>query len=556
MMSANSFPSRRLAAFATLAALAASAWLAGQPAWGAEERSRAAPSGDVACALLSDYEIAASVIGLPSSGAVVESASYVAGDVAGNANGAHCEVRGLIKPKDPAALPIEFQVNLPEQWNGKAVHFGGGGYDGILVTGLGVGPMQPADSATPLKRGYITLGSDSGHKIGDDHWALNDEALANFGHQQLKKTHDVAVALARRRYGKPPTRFYFIGNSQGGHEALDVAARYPADYDGIVATHPAYNAPLLHLGSLHVVQAGAAGNGAGWLDPAKHALVKNLVMASCDSLDGLADQIISNLPACRAVMTMAKLRATLRCPQGKDAGDACLSDAQLAAIAAITAPWRPGVTIAGAREFGGWGMLEGADLPLGKSAIPANPPALPNDSFYALIAATTVKYVVTKDPAFDILRFEPRRYRERLQQVGTIMDVTDVDLAPFKARGGKIIMTHGTADQLIPSSNSVNYYHRQLTEFGQAGLDAFLRFYMIPGFAHGGGTFAARYDGLAQLERWVEQGVAPQDFVAVDEAAAAHGRTRPMCLYGSYPKFSGAEGASQLAAANFRCVPY
>ena len=59
------------------------------------------------------------------------------------------------------------------------------------------------------------------------------------------------MAVIRQAYGRAPERFYFIGGSQGGHEALDAAARYPRDYDGVVAHYPAYNVTLLHLGSLN-----------------------------------------------------------------------------------------------------------------------------------------------------------------------------------------------------------------------------------------------------------------------------------------------------------------
>ena len=41
---------------------------------------------------------------------------------------------------------------------------GGGGYDGTLVTGLTGFTLQPATVDNPLKQGFVTLGSDGGHK--------------------------------------------------------------------------------------------------------------------------------------------------------------------------------------------------------------------------------------------------------------------------------------------------------------------------------------------------------------------------------------------------------
>ena len=63
-----------------------------------------------------------------------------------------------------SAPDIEFQVNLPSDWNGKSLQLGGGGFNGRVITGLGHYAKQPASEETPLARGYVTLGSDSGHK--------------------------------------------------------------------------------------------------------------------------------------------------------------------------------------------------------------------------------------------------------------------------------------------------------------------------------------------------------------------------------------------------------
>ena len=90
------------------------------------------------------------------------------------------------------------------------------------------------------------------------------------------------MAVIKKAYGRAPERFYFIGGSQGGHEALDAAARYPDDYDGVVAHYPAYNVTLLHLGSLNAGRAVYEGGGAAWLSPAKTKLITDAVYAKCD----------------------------------------------------------------------------------------------------------------------------------------------------------------------------------------------------------------------------------------------------------------------------------
>ena len=62
--------------------------------------------------------------------------------------------------------------------------------------------------------------------------------MANLGFMQMKKTHDAAMVIVERLYGSRPRYNYYIGSSQGGREALTVAQRYPADYDGVSATVP------------------------------------------------------------------------------------------------------------------------------------------------------------------------------------------------------------------------------------------------------------------------------------------------------------------------------
>ena len=59
------------------------------------------------------------------------------------ANPEFCKVLGQIAPADPNAPPIKFQVNLPVEWNGRSLQYGGGGFNGVLITGLALPPAYP-----------------------------------------------------------------------------------------------------------------------------------------------------------------------------------------------------------------------------------------------------------------------------------------------------------------------------------------------------------------------------------------------------------------------------
>ena len=367
----------------------------------------------------------------------------------------------------------------------------------------------------------------------------------------MKKGHDAAFEIIKKAYGRAPERSYFIGGSQGGHEALDAAARYPNDYDGVVAHYPAYNVTLLHLGSLNVGRALYEGGGAAWINPTELKAITDAVYAKCDDLDGAKDGIIGNIKGCNAAFDVK----SLRCASGADTGDACLSDAQLAAVAKITSDYKPGFAIAGMDTFPRWALLEGA-LFQGRSSFgqvpqPSNPLSGKEPLLYTA-GDQTAKFIISRNPKLDTLTFDPKQHQERIKVVASIMDVSDVSLEKFRAKGGKIIMTHGTVDDFITPHNTELYYQKQVKQFGQSGLDSFMRFYMIPGFGHGFGPFNAKIDGLKVLQNWVEKGQAPSGLTAVDGNPNAN-RSRPLCEWPKYPKFTGAPG-TENSAASFTCV--
>ena len=495
------------------------------------------------CASLQGTKIAAGSIGLPTNGAVVVSASLVMATDAGNNNGEFCKVLGAIHPVDPTAPDIKFEVNLPTNWNNRMLQMGGGGYDGSLVTGLGGSSNQLPSAPTPLAQGYVTLGSDSGHEgTGfDGTFALNDEALANYGLLQIKKTHDVAMHLVKARYGSLPRHSYFSGGSQGGHEALIAAQRYPADYDGVIALYPAYNVTLMHLGSNYFAKALYASK-ESWINPDKVKTLVAAVYAACDGLDGVVDGIISHVPACNKAFTMQTVKTTLRCAGGADTGDTCLSDAQIEAVNAINSPFSLRFPIAGGlTTYPKWPILDGATFvanTLGNTAVPSMPPA-PGDAFQHKPADATIRYIITRDLTLNTLTFDPNQWATSIVEVSGIIDANSVDLSQFMSKGGKLILMVGAIDDSITPYNTLDYYKRLVTRFGQATLDSFARFYYIPGFGHGNGVFNAKFDSLGALDAWVDHGTAPGTLIATDVNQGNNNRSRPLCVYPTWPKYNG-----------------
>lgn len=515
------------------------------------------------CDRLNGVTLPASAITLPSGGAQVVTATLILAEASGNTLGEYCQIRGKILPFSSSAPEINFAVNLPTQWNNKAIHFGGGGFNGRLIDGTETVRFALPNNPAPLAQGYATWGDDSGHQSGsitDGSFAMDDEALANYGGDTLKKTHDVALVLLQQRYEKMPQYSYFLGTSTGGRDALGYIQRWPLDYDGVIANEPALNYTGTRLSNVAVGRALYLNGGTGWLNINKTLLVQQAAMDACDRLDGAADNVISNVEGCRA--GSAQVLANLRCPGGGDSGDTCLSDAQIATVKVIESPLQLDYPLAnGVNVAGGYNLLEGALVAgpfttrnLGTRPVPANP-AVKADANMYVTGDQWVKYFVTREPAFDALTFNPVNpgaYTQRVQQVSAITDATNPDISAFLSHHHRLILLHGLADEVISPNSTIAWYQAMTDQVGQEAVNQGVRFYTVPGMGHGTGSFLPAWNSLTALENWVERGVAPGNRWVMDTNAQTYGRTRPLCQYPSWPKYQGA--GSLDAAINYSCT--
>ena len=478
------------------------------------------------------------------------------------ANPAFCKVLGHIDPVDPNAPPIKFQVNLPVQWNGRSVQYGGGGFNGVLITGLALPPALPFDKPSPLARGFVTYGTDSGHesKPGEppQAFALNDEAFENFAHRAHKKVRDAAVALMQRAYGRKPEKMYFMGSSEGGREGLTMAQRYPDDFDGIFARVPVINwAGLQHAG----MRAGLATMGEGWINPAQVKLVAEAVSAACDKADGSDDALVQDPVACKAAF---KVEA-LRCASGQS-GDSCLTDAQIKAVNTLHATYKFPFPLAnGLDDYPGWGV-SGEDIPaigptggwvawwLG-TAPPAQPPA-PNNGIAWVYGAGGIQYVFARDPKLDVTTYKVEDHKARVLQVSSLMDSTDPDLGRFRARGGRLIVLEHMADYAQSPYAGIRYFESVERKLGKAETAEFARLYTAPGVDHVGSGAPANVDMLSVLTDWVEQGKAPGDLEVTEQKVEAPAfatlRALPLCRWPAWPHY---KSGPVTEASSFTCAP-
>jgi feruloyl esterase len=172
--------------------------------------------------------------------------------VGGQAVAEHCRVTGKMHERtstvDGQTYAIGFEVRLPKNWNGRFLHQGNGGIDGavVMATGsTGGGPLTHA-----LSQGFAVLSSDAGHSGATPAFGVDPQARLDYGYQAVGKLTPMAKQAIQLTYGKGPDRSYFAGCSNGGRHAMVAAARYFADYDGILAGAPGYNLPLAATANL------------------------------------------------------------------------------------------------------------------------------------------------------------------------------------------------------------------------------------------------------------------------------------------------------------------
>ena len=567
------FVNRATVAAAPFAALALAACHGG----GDDDSNNNPPaSAQLSCAQLAGMSVPANAIGLPTTGATVTAAATVpASGTGASARPEYCLVSGSIAPVDQSAPKINFQVAMPTQWNNKVMMFGGGGYDGTVPAVTGNVPAGPTAQPVPLARGYAVFASDSGHQAGalgsrDGSFGTNDEAVANFSGDALKKTRDAAVYLIDKRYAvNKPTRAYFAGGSSGGREALAVVQRWPEDWDGSIVLYPAWNAASLDLQFGRITRA-LAQPGA-YPDQAKRKLLLDAALAACDTLDGVADGLISNVAACNASFdpATAVLNGTpLRCANGADTGDTCLSDAQIAALKVYATPITFNYALgSGETQYPGFNVW-GADLGVVNASTvqptvialslnllqPVNPmPA--TAPYFSVFWDQWIRYFVARDPNVNSLSVDPQNpgaYQARISALTAQQDVNKTDLSAFNAKGGKILMAHGMADALVSTQSTEQYYMRLRQTMGASTVGNFVRYYEIPGYGHSTSSiFNASWDSLTTMENWVEKGVTPPAQTVADTTGVP-GRTRPLCEYPAFPRYNGSGDVN--AASSFTCA--
>ncbi|TQJ92336.1 tannase/feruloyl esterase family alpha/beta hydrolase [Streptomyces sp. SLBN-31] len=449
----------------------------------------------MSCSGVGALDLVAAVPGVPFE---VTSATEVAADGNTLGNWAHCDVKGVIAPQ------IHFELRLPQTgWQADYLQLGCGGLCGSVSTAAAAASY----GCVPLTDGaFAVASSDEGHSQGGGLFSTDPTLRADFGYKSDHLLAQVAKVLVKHYYGRPATHSYFDGCSQGGHQALTEAQRYPTDFDGIVAGAPANNFTALNTFShAWTAQSVFLDGGPATITTADLAPLHTAVLKGCGAS---GDGIIADPLSCTWDPASIKCQAG----QTSTAADFCLTADQITTLRRIYA----GPTDEhGQLLYPGY-QLRGSELNWAGIVVPTTATGTTGDQNFV---KETIRYQVFDETHPELtyrdVKFTSAYFKKIMRSNEGLYDATDPDLSTFKKAGGKLILWHGLGDQHIPAVGTMAYYKAvQKAMGGAAATSGFARLFLLPGVAHcGGGQGPDKLDALTAIVDWVTKDRAPESLL-------------------------------------------
>jgi feruloyl esterase len=403
---------------------------------------------------------------------------------------AFCRVRITMTPTRDSDIKAE--VWLPAtDWNGQFQAVGNGDAAGVV---------SYDEMAAALARGFATSSTDTGHVGNSMAFALGHrEKYIDFGYRATHEMTVQAKAVISAYYGESPSRSYWNGCSQGGRQGITEAARYPADFDGVIAGAPALQHMQLHAERL-ALNRFVHRSADSYIPPEKYALIHRAALDACDARDGVSDGVIGDPTRCRFDPGVLECKG--------DDEPSCLTTAQVETARGLYSPLRDP---ADGRDVSAPLLLPGSELGWARLA---GPEPLRN-------AVEPFKYVVFNDSGWDWRAFRLNSDLPRaLEADGGVINYTNPNLNAFFARGGKLLMYHGWSDPQVPALGSVAYFNAVLTAAGASSRGRSIQLYML--------RHRPRPRAHRRQRRWPGR-VAHQTALSVSGAAQLHrkGSHRP-----------------------------
>ena len=479
-----------------------------------------------------------------------------AADVPASAPNPHyCDVKGSVATSGDGAGPNSagFEVMLPANWNGKFLFNGVGGLAGTLNSSA-----NPVDRALFLAGGYATAITDTGHVNSEPTWEFiapgqpNTAKIIDYFYRAVHEVTLAAKQLVKDYYHSGRiSQSYFDGCSNGGKMGLMEAMRFPDDYDGIISGAPWLDPVGTSLWSLKNAKALLD----AYIPFPVFTAVGAAINKQCDAADGVADGLVQN-PAKCAFNPDALVPETL-------------TQKQADALKLIMKPVSdqkgsflyPGSSVSNlgqvpASPFGPMNELETPPVnplgaqPWGKATPPAN----------WTLATGVLLNLGYYDPAVDLNNaiedggvVKPAALNVLYDRLKPNIPDNPSKFQAFFRKGGKLLIYHGYDDLVISPYSSI-WFYEDLAEQngGYEKLQGHARLFMVPGMQHcTGGAGPNTFDTLSAVEKWVEQGDAPDGILATHATNNVVDRTMPLCQFPEQARYRGSGDLKD--ASNWSC---
>ncbi|MBN2466589.1 MAG: tannase/feruloyl esterase family alpha/beta hydrolase, partial [Deltaproteobacteria bacterium] len=393
------------------------------------------------------------------------------------------------------------------------------------------------------------------------------QARLDYGYNAVGELTPMAKSLIKTYYGKFPDKSYIVGCSNGGRHTMVAASRYADKYDGFLAGAPGFNLPQAAVAQLWGAQQYATISNYKDGRPdiftsfssEDTALVSDKIIEKCDALDGALDHWVGDPLACQELFNINRDVPT--CPDEEE----CLSYAQKSVLARIHAGamdnngyplyanflWDPGIR---SGNWLYWEFVASTSLDPGAVGfIFSVPPEVP----------TGLDWVLNWNGiGFDVDADAPKIYEtnDTYTESGmSFMTPPDLLMKQLHAKGGKLIVVHGTADAVFSAADTIYWYEELSAHYKSHTLD-FVRLFLVPGMAHcSGGPSCDRFELFRALVDWVERGIEPDSVVATVNPGNSEvpsdwtsDRARPLCPYPATPIYNG--NGDIESASSFYCV--
>ncbi|KAE8442204.1 hypothetical protein EG329_003733 [Mollisiaceae sp. DMI_Dod_QoI] len=468
-----------------------------------------------------------------------------------------CVIQGNVSL--PGNTQYSFGLVLPDDWNGRFLTAGNGGFAGSVSWSAIIDAMW---------YGFAAISTDTGHESSGASWAYrNPDALINWGYRAMHDTVLKGKLVTQGYYGKNISYSYYRGCSAGGKQGLKEAEEFPEDFDGVIAGAPAWWTTHLQLWNMIVGIWNLPSNSSHYIPQSMSNFLADEVIRQCDPQDGVTDGIVMDPMGCQF------RPEEILCANNATNTSTCLNGDQVKTWNKLHDDW-----VEANQTFIFPSFMLGSEW--GWNQLVSSPSDL---------GTTYVQYMLNYGSNWTYQDWNPDiiKVSDKLNPGNATAD--NYDLTPFYKKGGKLLQYHGLSDWSIATGSSIYFYNQVARTMEPNGidLDNFYRFYLIPGMGHCAGTYAgmnapwyiagdgqnsnlggnshsvpgysdSKHDVLLAMMAWVENGTAPTDIIAtkyLNDTNPEGGvlRQRPICVYPSHAVYNGTGDVD--APESWKCQP-